>query len=108
MQHVRKTRRAECEGVLTTISAALERAYSVNNGKYPDAATGNKPPNNAPGACPLDGGTTFYNITYATASASQEFTLTATPQNDQVKDVCGTLTLKHTGEKSPTPTTCWK
>ncbi|MBT9553745.1 MAG: type IV pilin protein [Hydrogenophaga sp.] len=40
------------------------------------------------------------------AGGATSFTLTATPQGGQSSDTCGTLTLAHTGVKTPA-TNCW-
>lgn len=48
-----------------------------------------------------------YAITIALgAGGASSFTLTATPQGGQSADTCGTLTLTHTGVKTPA-TLCW-
>jgi type IV pilus assembly protein PilE len=103
-RQIQKSRRAECETVLLSITGMLERQYAAN-GAYPGAL-----PANSPTTCPLDGGsTTFYSINYAPAGGG--FTLTAKAEPAQADDPCGNLTITHTGKKgqsSGTVDQCWR
>lgn len=109
-EHVRKSRRSECEGVMTTAANALERRYSVSN-TYQDAAGGAGLPDGVPPTCPADGGVVFYNLNLVVPNAST-FTLSAVPAGAQADDKCGTLTLTHTGAKGQatgmTAANCWR
>lgn len=120
-EHVRRTRRAECQSVLMHAAGMLERQSSAT-GAYP---VGSPPPNNPnwitnrpqdfPFKCPKDSGDTgplFYNVTIDPSSSSATtFTLVASPVGDQQGDKCGELRLNHQGTKynNGTATTpgCW-
>ena len=99
-EQVRKSRRADCSGALTSLGSAMERYFTVNN-TYLDAADGGKPtgePAIYATQCPVDGGTATYNLTISAATAST-YTVQAAPTGAQAKDKCGTLTLTSTGLK---------
>jgi len=99
-EQVRKSRRAECSGGLTSLGSAMERFYTVNN-TYLGAADGGSntgTPAIFTTTCPVDGGTATYNLTISAATAST-YTLQAAPTGAQTKDKCGTLTLTNTGLK---------
>jgi type IV pilus assembly protein PilE len=108
--HVRKTRRAECEGVMMTFASALERQYAAQ-GKYPanTSALSTLTSNNYPKQCPLDGGSKFYDLSYAASGEAETgFIIKATPQGTQTKDQCGTLSLDHAGNKGAAASDrCW-
>jgi type IV pilus assembly protein PilE len=102
--YVRRTKRAECEGVMITAAAMLERYYAANS-TYEDLDLSGL-------TCPKDGGAKSYNLDFDTRDATT-FTIKAVPTTGQDKDVCGTLTLNQTGlklQKSDTTTDplCWK
>ena len=42
-----------------------------------------------------------------TKPAAREFTVTAVPKGVQAGDNCGTLTIKHTGQKTAASSSCW-
>ncbi len=99
-EQLRKSRRAECAGGLTSLGSAMERYYTVNN-TYEDAADG--PSDTGDPAvftttCPVDGGTATYNLTISAANAST-YTVQAAPTGAQTNDKCGTLTLNNRGLK---------
>ena len=99
-ESVRKSRRAECAGGLTSLGSAMERYYSVNN-TYEGAADGGKDtgdPEVFTPTCPVDGGTATYDLTISAATAST-YTVQAAPTGAQTKDKCGTLTLNNRGGK---------
>jgi len=114
-EQLRKSRRAECAGGLTSLASAMERYYTVNN-TYLGAADGGNPtgdPAVFTETCPVDGGTATYNLTISAATAST-FTVQAAPTGAQLKDKCGTLTLNNRGLKGIsgaaaglTPQDCW-
>ena len=91
--HVRKTRRSDCEGVMMSAANSLERFYTAN-GTYASAVAGTNYPNRCPAS-----GAKFYDL--AAAVTATTFTLTATPTagSDQVSDKCKNLTLTSTGQK---------
>jgi type IV pilus assembly protein PilE len=97
---VRKSRRADVEGVLLGLANAMERRFTETN-SYVGAV--------APPA-------TYYTVTIPVATASS-YTLNAAPivTGPQANDKCGTLTLDQTGAKGitggatgVTATDCWK
>jgi type IV pilus assembly protein PilE len=92
-EHLRKSRRAECESVLMTIATALERTYSVA-GKYQE-------PGNMSTTCPAGGGGAVYYGVTLDVSDDQSFVLLAAPKTEgrQDLDVCGALALDNKGGK---------
>jgi type IV pilus assembly protein PilE len=108
-EHIRKSRRADCTVVMTTLAAALERRYSttapatyIGAPQIPVGLTTCPP---TPGA-----GGAFYNLTLPGVTATT-FTIWATPAGAQADDKCGTLTLTHAGVKDTSsglePRECW-
>ena len=105
---VRKSRRGQAKADLVEIAQRLERFHTVNNrytGFWTSTFAG------APVPSP-DQGTPAYLITIGATEAANAYTLTATPQGDQVKDVrCGVLTVNHLGLKAEngtgTTADCW-
>lgn len=94
--YVRKGRRADAKAALLELAQQVERAYTVTN-----VYTG----------ITLDSGVTsrvsaYYTITFA-AQAAQSYTLQAVPTSGQSGDVCGTLTVSHTGARTPSTAGCW-
>lgn len=102
-EQVRKSRRADCSGAVTSLSSTMERFFTVNN-TYRGAAAGGGD-TGAPAVfsttCPVDGGTATYNLTISAATAST-YTVQAAPTGAQASDKCGTLTLTNTGLKGVT------
>lgn len=98
---IRKTRRADCAGVMATAAAALERYYTTRAAgpAYTGASVGN---NGIPSKCPIDGNDTFYTLGINITGGGTGFTLQATPQGPQASDECGTLTLNQLGVKGVT------
>ncbi|HRP98309.1 MAG TPA: type IV pilin protein [Rhodocyclaceae bacterium] len=95
-EHVRKSRRVDAQTAMLELAQFMERHYTTSN-SYAGAA--------------LPGGVTdrvadFYTITLSAQSA-QAYTLQAAPTSRQSADMCGTLTLSHTGVRTPTSDHCW-
>jgi type IV pilus assembly protein PilE len=125
-EHVRKTRRADCEGALMGLANVMERRFT-ENGSYCDAGTtasaGCGTAAGDTGAplstlyssrCPVDGGTKSYDLTIS-AVTQTTYTLQAAPAGPQIGDKCGTLTLDQTGAKGingaaagMTAAACWQ
>ena len=99
-EQVRKSRRAECAGAVTSLGSSMERFFTVNNTYLGAAASGGNTgaPEIFTTTCPVDGGTTTYNLTISAATAST-YTVEAAPTGSQANDKCGTLTLTNTGLK---------
>jgi type IV pilus assembly protein PilE len=99
-EQVRKSRRADCSGAVTSLGSTMERFFTVSN-TYRGAAAGGSD-TGAPAVyattCPVDGGTATYNLTISAATAST-YTVQAAPTGAQTNDKCGTLTLTNTGLK---------
>jgi type IV pilus assembly protein PilE len=100
---VRKTRRADAEGALSSFASAMERYYTENNTYLGAAGTGNPvvpadtgAPRIFPIEAPLDGATKTYDLRIQAAGIGS-FTLRATPKNAQAGD--GILELLNTGER---------
>ena len=114
-EQVRKSRRADCAGAVTSLGSSMERYFTVNN-TYLGAADGGDDtgePAIYATQCPVDGGTATYNLTISAATAST-YTVQAAPTGAQAKDKCGTLTLTSTSLKGVTgaaagltPQDCW-
>ncbi len=115
-RYVADARRADCTGGMAGLANAMERHYSIN-GSYLNAAAGGAD-TGAPAvfgtACPIDGGTPYYNLTISAATAST-YTVQAAPTGPQAGDRCGTLTLTNTGVKGVQGAaagndwqTCWR
>jgi type IV pilus assembly protein PilE len=111
---VRKSRRADATGALTSFATAMERRFT-ETGKYTGAAGTSANPTNT-GApwifatkSPVEGTNTYYDLTISAATANS-FTLSATPSGVQANDKCGTLTLTNAGVRgvsSATVAECW-
>lgn len=112
MDQIRKSRRADAEGALMGFAGAMERHFT-QTGSYCDAggagggstcgggANDTGSPSIYATQSPLDGDTTYYDLTINAATAST-YTLRATPTGTQAIDHCGTLTLTNTGQKGIT------
>jgi len=103
LEQMRKTRRADCAGALTSLGSAMERFFTVNN-TYQGAGAGGGntgTPTIFQGSCPVDGGTATYNLTIQAATGST-YSVQAAPVGQQASDKCGTLTLTNTGLKGVT------
>ena len=97
--YVRKARRAQAKADLMALAQTLERTFTTDRDytKFALSGTLNQSPHN---------GTPRYDIALAPLTRTT-FTLTATPRGDQRADPCGTLTLAHTGARTPAGDKCW-
>ena len=93
---VRKSRRAQAKADLVEYAQMAERWFTVNN-SY------------AAFALPADRETPQYDIQVNAAATT--FTLTATPEDGQAEDRCGTLTINQAGVKTHSTSVpaqdCW-
>lgn len=91
-ESVRKSRRAQAKADLLELAQMAERHFTANTSyasfSVPDGMQ----------ESPRGGGTVAYEITGTTDVAT--FTLTATPQNAQANDRCGTLTVNQQGRRT--------
>ncbi len=106
VEHVRKSRRAECTAVLVGLANAMERRYSTTSSYAGGWPAGE------PTRCPRDGGDVFYNVSFAAGQpTASSFVIQAVPSGSQSADKCGTLTLDNTGQKGmktgQTVKECW-
>lgn len=91
-----RARRADGQNLLMHLSTAEERYYSTYNA-YTDDLT--KLGYVSSNKVPSEKG--YYSASVATASSSQIYTATATPQDAQADDACGALSIDNTGAKRP-------
>lgn len=117
---IRRGRRAEAKALMVEAAQFMERRYTTNNSCYDNPCGSNAAP-----ALPVDLRTIprneatasrqYYQITLGGVTRTT-YTLTATPQNDQVHDTCLALTLNQAGTRTaagkpatdPTTQECWK
>jgi len=106
---VRKSRRADAQGVLMGLAGAMERHYTNNNtykGAGPSGADTGAPAIYAKKS-PKDGTNTYYELTIKAATANT-YSLKADAKGPQLSDKCGFLTLEHTGVKGHEKgSNCW-
>lgn len=99
-EHIRKSRRAECTGVMLSLAAALERRYTTTYTYAGGVPAGFN------AFCPQEGNVGGANSTYNLAIdipvPPATFTITATPVGAQAPDRCGTLSYTHAGVKDQT------
>ena len=102
-ESVRKTRRADARAGMVELAQWMERFYTENH-RYDqtnDATPVAVSPPTKLTQSPKEGTTKYYNITLSNL-AQNTFTINAAPISGgaQADDKCGTLTLKHTGERN--------
>lgn len=99
--HVRKGRRVDAQTVLVELAQQLEQHYARNN-SYASFTLSSY-------SSITSRVSTYYTVTLPTLSA-QAYTVQAAPTavGGQNADTCGTMTLTHTGSKTPTTAGCWK
>ncbi len=113
LDYVKDSKRADGVSVLVEAAQFMERNYS-NSGRYDQDATGAALVLPAGvSVAPRGGGTAYFNLSFVAGSLSAgTFTLQAVPVNSMAGDVCGTLTLTHTGVRSVSGTRpldlCWR
>lgn len=105
-ESVRKSKRGQAKADMVELAQMAERYHSVQNSYV--GFWGTVPATRK--ISPATGGTTAYLL--QEVETANTFTLTAVPQNGQVKDTrCGTLGLSNTGEKTKNGTgvlsDCW-
>jgi len=97
IDQLRKSRRADAVSSLMNSAQLLERCFTHFNSYSADGCPD-------PTGASADG---YYDITIVRTATT--YTLTATPNGDQVSDPCGALTLDYLGNKTPTADSdrCW-
>ncbi|MDX1554594.1 MAG: type IV pilin protein [Xanthomonadales bacterium] len=98
IDQIRKARRADAESALLDAAQFLERCFTRFNAY------------NAAGCPDPDGEDTpdgFY--TFETNITATTYSLTVSPNGDQLKDPCGAYSIDHLGNKTPPPDSkrCW-
>lgn len=96
---VRKGRRADAKSVMLDLTQQLERRYTTDR-DYTNltAVCGQSVPS------PTTGTARYQVSTVCTPSA---YTVTATPQDTQASDACGTMTINTIGTRTPATLGCW-
>ena len=79
-----KSMRVDGQGALLNFANTMERHFTVHN-TYVSA--------------PTNPGTAYYDISAVVTDST--YTLNASPKGTQANDICGTLTLTHTGVECP-------
>src|SRR5690606_30114645 len=100
-KYVVASHRTEAQTAMLSLAQYLESKYNASF-SYPAASSipaSLTAPNNI---------SAFYTITVNTVEGAQAYTITATPTSAQNDSMCGTLTLKEDGTKTPTTSGCWK
>lgn len=107
-QYVRKGHRANVQALLNEVALKQQhylvdrRAYATSiTASLGDGGLGMTVPNTV---------SPYYAVSMSTDNASNPITflITATPQNTQVSESCGTLTLNQNGTKTASGTgSCW-
>jgi type IV pilus assembly protein PilE len=99
-QHTMRTNRTEAKTVLTQRAQQLERCFSRVR-TYVDCLA---LPQLTPGG--------QYQVAFGAGTpTATQFTLVATPQGSQADDVCGTLTVRETNQRTAsggTEANCWR
>ena len=96
--HIRRSARADAMAVLMEAAGSMERFYTTNGRYTTDAPVNPHPALTGLTQSPRDGAAR-YTISFLNISA-QAYTLRAVPTGAQTGDVCGELTLTHTGVKA--------
>lgn len=120
-EYIRNAKRADAETALMELAHFMERHYTAN-GRYVDGA--GKAPVLPFNEAPKDGSNKSYDLVFvgtavdgegnavASPPTASTYILGAKPKGAMAKDVCGTLTLAHTGAKGQnnkaTLAKCWR
>ena len=100
-KYIVASHRTEAQAAMLNLAQFLESKYNASF-SYPavaDIPASLKSPENV---------NTYYTFSISIGTASQTYTITATPTTAQSDSQCGTLTLKEDGAKTPTTSGCWK
>lgn len=100
-KYIVTSHRTEAQSAMLSLAQYLESKYNASF-SYPAEASipaSLKNPTNV---------STYYTISVSIVNASQNYTITATPTSAQNDGLCGTLTLREDGSKSPATAGCWK
>lgn len=107
-RQVMKGRRTDGHNLLMRIAAEQERYYTSFN-RYTADLSSAPPAGLGMGASDSEHG--YYTVAAVVGAGAQTFTLTATPNDNQVDDTCGSLTLGNSDAKGfsgdETNGVCW-
>ncbi|MEH6625110.1 MAG: type IV pilin protein [Motiliproteus sp.] len=117
-EFVKQGRRADAQGALMSFAGAMERHFTVSDsycgaGTTTEAdcgsgATHKGPPSIFSQTSPVGNGTdVYYALTIASVGPAS-FTIQADPAGAQIGDVCGSMTIDHTGARAAVGTDCWR
>ena len=93
-----RARRADGQELLMRVANAQERYYATFNHYAADPVTGDL----KLGSVNSEKG--YYKVELDSDDPTKAYTVTATPIGDQLKDVCGPLSIDSTGTKLPAAT----
>lgn len=106
---VLRSNRVAGKGILLDVASRQEQ-YFINNKEYADTLVKLGLPASyyidSENSINVPSSDATYLITIARPTTST-YTLTATPQNNQVNDLCGTYTLTESNVRTPTLARCW-
>jgi len=114
VENTRAAKRANAQADLVELASFMERRFTENN-TYLILNGTTDPISAVPCATPagctpaLDPSISHddYNYSFTAAPTSIAFVLRAVPQNAQVNDQCGTMTVAQTGNKTANTANCW-
>lgn len=95
--YIVQSRRTDVQAALLEISQYMERQYASSN-SYPSSIPSTLTARTS----------AYYAVTLATGSGAQAYVVQAVPTGGQADSKCGTLSVSHTGAKSPSTAGCWK
>lgn len=115
-QYVLRSHRSEGMALLSEAAARMERYYAQNS-TYATATPNRLGLTSTANATTVNSTNGYYSLSLGTPTATT-YNLSATPQNAQRSDTCGTLTLDSTGLRgaagttatanAATVTSCWR
>jgi type IV pilus assembly protein PilE len=107
-QHVLKTHRRAAQACLLELAQWMERyytqhTYQTTNQLEQMTYEGAELPNTT---CRNDLATR-YTFSFSVTPDANSYEIQAVAKGPQASDACGTLTVDHTGKRSPTTAGCW-
>ncbi|KUM39889.1 type IV pilin protein [Pseudomonas sp. EpS/L25] len=114
--YILRSHRSEGMALLSEAAARMERYYAQNS-TYATATPNRLGLTSTANATTVDSANGYYSLSLTTLTATS-YSLSATPQNAQARDTCGTLTLDSTGLRgaagktatndAATVSNCWR
>lgn len=93
---VRKARRGDAQSKMREVEVCAARSFTVNS-NFDSVATD----------CDPDPADEEVHYSYSIVDSAAGYTVTATPQDSQADDKCGTMTMSQTGATTPAVAGCW-